>query len=213
MKLKRSRVSEWCSRIQDYLGEEFGYEVEKWQVLAVLLLSVLLVLGGVAIYGRSALAGRGHVKEVPKPAVTKPDERELVVYVCGAVQRPAVCRLKTGARVMDALAAAGGAAADADTSRLNLARPLADGERIYVARAGEAMAAGEGDDLTQDAKVNINRASVDELDTLPGIGPAIGERIVNYRREHGRFERIEQLQDIDGIGPSKFKDLKDRVVV
>lgn len=207
------RVSEWCSRIQDYLGEEFGYEVEKWQVLAVLVLSILLVLGGAAIYGRSALAGRRHVKEVSKPAATKPDERELVVYVCGAVQQPAVCRLKAGARVMDALAAAGGATADADTSRLNLARPLADGERVYVARAGEAMPAAETDELTQDAKVNINTASVDELDALPGIGPAIGQRIVDYRREHGRFERIEQLQEIDGIGPSKFKDLKDRVIV
>lgn len=158
----------------------------------------------------------------------------IVVDVSGAVQRPGPVRLGTSVRVDDAIAAAGGAATDADLDRVNRAALLGDGERIYVPRRGEDTvpepvngggatgAAGSsgpagrsttGGEEAKSATVNLNTATVDELDTLPGVGPATAESIVEYRNEHGRFSRIEDLLDVRGIGNAKFTALRNRVTV
>lgn len=160
-----------------------------------------------------------------------------VLYVVGAVEHAGVVRVAADARVTDALTAAGGAAADADLSRLNLARPVVDGERLYVPRIGEAEvpaelppgggagagagaggsgsgADGAGGGAGAAAQVvDLNTADATALETLPGIGPALAERILAWRDEHGGFRSVEDLLEVSGIGEGRFAELQDRVTV
>src|SRR3954447_11497116 len=118
------------------------------------------------------------------PSVQSP--RALIVDVEGAVRRPGVYRLAAGARNADAIARAGGATRDADRSLLNLAAPLADGQQLLVPRAGSSAAASGAAALgAPTPPVDLNTASVEQLDTLPGVGPVTAQKIVDFRREHG----------------------------
>lgn len=160
----------------------------------------------------------------------------VVVHVLGAVERDGVVRLPPSSRVTDAIERAGGATADADLARLNLARVLTDGERLYVPRVGEdevpsaldpvdggAAAATGGGGSADDgagaggaggaAVVDLNSADQAALETLPGIGPGLAGRILAWRDEHGRFTAVEDLLDVSGIGDVRFAELRDRVRV
>ncbi|MEJ7584174.1 MAG: helix-hairpin-helix domain-containing protein [Acidimicrobiales bacterium] len=135
---------------------------------------------------------------------------ELVVHAAGALLRPGVYRLEPGARVADLVTAAGGLAPDADGDRLNLAAPLADGERIYTPHVGEAtvpvvvsgatpeagLPDGAGSGTGSDAPVDLNRATLEQLDTLPGVGPTTAQAIVDYRTEHGSFASVDELLEV-----------------
>ncbi len=155
--------------------------------------------------------------ETPLPTATP---APLLVYVSGAVRRPGVYTLPAGARVADALAAAGGAAADADLAHINLARRVHDEEQVHIPRLGEPTLdiptpISEGAPASPGApgKVNINTAGVAELDGLPGIGPGYAQRIVDYRASHGPFRTVEELQNVPGIGPSTFARIRDLITV
>ncbi|MDO4791950.1 MAG: ComEA family DNA-binding protein [Buchananella hordeovulneris] len=161
----------------------------------------------------------------------------LAVHVAGAVVRPGVYLLAPGSRVVDALTAAGGPTAQAEANAINLARPVQDGERIVVPLPGQVVEepggaggqpgaqAGGGDSsgpaqggarqgsTGQGGAVNINAAGAAELETLPGIGPALAQRIVSFREEHGEFSSVEQLQNVPGIGPAKFAAIAQLVRV
>jgi competence protein ComEA len=139
----------------------------------------------------------------------------IVVSVVGRVARPGLVTLPEGARVADALRESGGPVAGVDLSTLNLARKLADGEQIYVgvpAPPGmEPVGAPAGTPGVPE-KVDLNTATLAGLDTLPGVGPVTAQRIVDWRTTHGRFDSVEQLREIDGIGPARYEKLKDQVV-
>ena len=139
----------------------------------------------------------------------------LSVYVTGAVNRPGVVQVLPGARVKDAVAAAGGASADADLGRYNLAAPLFDGQHLQVPITGEALHPIElnGDGAMPPQPVNINTATVDELITLPGVGPATAEQIVTHRQEYGLFTHIEEIMDVPGVAESKFDGFKEMITV
>lgn len=166
----------------------------------------------------------------------------VVVHVLGAVRRSGVVELPASSRVGDALERAGGATEDADLDRLNLARALTDGERLYVPRvgqqevpealgpvadgaaAGPTAAAGAGawawsgggsagTGGEESAVVDLNTADQTSLETLPGIGPGLAGRIIAWRDEHGRFTAVEDLLDVSGIGDVRFAELRDRVRV
>ena len=154
----------------------------------------------------------------------------VVVHVTGAVSRPGVVTLPPGSRVTDAIDAAGGVAPDADAEQLNLARVLTDGEQIRVPRIGEVMpdpapqpsgaatpGAGTGSGKPGDGgasgTVNINTASASELEKLPGIGPALAQRIVEYRDSHGPFASVDSLTDVPGIGKAKLEGLREQATV
>lgn len=162
----------------------------------------------------------------------------VVVHVLGAVRRSGVVELPASSRVGDALERAGGATDDADLDRLNLARVLTDGERLYVPRVGQqevpealgpmadgaaagptaAAGAGGGGGTAgtggeETAVVDLNTADQTALETLPGIGPGLAGRIVAWRDEHGRFTAVEDLLDVSGIGDVRFAELRDRVRV
>jgi competence protein ComEA len=154
---------------------------------------------------------------------------EVTVHVAGAVARPGVVTLLGGSRVADAIEQAGGLGPDADTARINLARPLTDGEQIVVLREGEeapptppgepaggVQPPGDGSGSTGGAGgalVDVNTASLAELETLPGIGPALAQRIVTHREQHGPFRQPGDLRDVSGIGEKRFQDLADLVTV
>jgi competence protein ComEA len=136
----------------------------------------------------------------------------VVVSVVGLVARPGLVTLPSGSRVADALTAAGGLLPRADPASVNLAAPLADGQQIAVgvpgAPAGPTSAGG-----TPSAKVNLNTATVEQLDALPGIGPVLAQRIVDYRTQQGRFTSADQLDDVPGIGPALYARLSGSVTV
>jgi competence protein ComEA len=157
---------------------------------------------------------------------------EVVVHVAGAVVAPGVQRLDSGARVIDAVDAAGGETPDADLARINLAAPLEDGQQIYVPRLGEptppaaatgtgvagdgtggAGSAGGSTGASSGALVDLNSASVAELEELPGVGPAIAQAIVDHREQEGPFTSVEGLLDVRGIGDAKLAQLRDLVTV
>jgi competence protein ComEA len=142
---------------------------------------------------------------------------KVVVHVAGAVASPGVQRLAAGSRVIDAVDAAGGLAADADPSRLNLAAELVDGQQVYVVRVGEvapALAAGGGGtNGGPEPVVDLNTASAADLEELPGVGPATAEAIIEHREQHGPFTSVDSLLDVRGIGDAKLAELRDRVAV
>jgi competence protein ComEA len=140
---------------------------------------------------------------------------EVVVAVAGAVRRPGLVRLPLGARVADAVEAAGGVRPGTDLGSLNLARKLVDGELVTVGAAAPApgAAAGPGTDAAHGPLVDLNTATVAELDSLPGVGPVLAQRIVDYRTQHGPFATVDQLREVDGIGESRFGELRGRVTV
>lgn len=140
------------------------------------------------------------------------------VHVHGAVVSPGLYRLEMDARVVDAVAAAGGFTDAADPAGVNLARTVTDGEQLYVPAAGEApppassdgTSAGGGD---ADGRVNLNTADAAALDTLPRVGPALAERIIAWREENGRFTSVEDLLAVSGIGEKMLEALRDQVSV
>ncbi len=147
------------------------------------------------------------VTAVPLGSAGAAAESQLVVAVSGQVLRPGLVRLPAGSRVADAVQAAGGPLPGVDLSTLNLARKLVDGELVAVgAVPGQSPAAG-------DIRVNLNHATLAQLDTLPGVGPVLAQRIIDYRTKHGGFKSVNDLRQVDGIGEETFARLKDLVVV
>jgi competence protein ComEA len=168
---------------------------------------VLLLVGlGVAVLV-SALVPRSSAAEVV-PTVTAAPGATIYVHVLGAVLSPGLYELREGDRIVDAIALAGGFAEEADETQLNLARQLSDGEQIVVPVMGEAVAPGE-----QSGKVNLNTATLDQLETLPRVGPALAQRILDWREANGRFSSIEDLMSVSGIGSKTFEGMRDLVTV
>ncbi len=161
-------------------------------------------------------AGAGGATTLPSvPPVT------VVVHVAGQVANPGVYAVASGARVADAVIAAGGAAGEADLEQVNLAARVADGERIYVPKKGEpappvvgASTAGGGPKAGAPASlVDLNTATAEQLEALPGVGPATSKAILTYRTSHGRFRSVTELLEVPGIGPAKLEALRPLVRV
>ncbi|HEX7351951.1 helix-hairpin-helix domain-containing protein [Brachybacterium sp.] len=162
------------------------------------------------------------------------ESRELIVHVSGAVTAPGVVRLPGGARVDDALSAAGGPTAEADLTAVNLARPLVDGEQVHVPvpgedprpQPGDAPGSGDGHADGADAgadgaasgpdaagAIDLNTASLAELEELPGVGPAIAQRILEHREKNGPFESVDGLLEVSGIGPATLEEIRPKATV
>ena len=146
----------------------------------------------------------------------------ILVHVLGAVAKPGVVALDEGSRVADAISAAGGFRADADPAELNLAAVLADGSQIVIGtkgsprgevRIGPSNAAPVSGSTTAPALVDLNTATLDQLDTLPGVGPVLAQSIIDYRTKHGKFTKVEQLQEVDGIGSKTYAQIAPHVRV
>lgn len=138
---------------------------------------------------------------------------ELYVHVLGAVEHPGLYVLELDSRLVDAVAAAGGTTDDADLSAVNLARVLADGEQVIVPVVGASVAEGPGAVAPADDLVDINTADQAALETLPRIGPALAERIIAWREENGRFQSVDDLLAVPGIGEKLLAGIRDGIRV
>ena len=161
-------------------------------MLALAAVAVVVAIAGGAYFGRTPAP-----PPPPAPVVASITPELIVVHVSGAVANPGLVSLLVPARIADAVEAAGGATAAADLGALNLAGPAGDGDQIIVPTYGEQTKEESG-------LVDINRATTAELTSLAGIGPVLADRIVAYRDENGRFEAIEDLLDVPGIGEAKL---------
>jgi competence protein ComEA len=134
----------------------------------------------------------------------------ITVHVVGPVRQPGVVVLPTGSRVVDAITACGGVRGTAQFDGVNLARVLADGELVDLTAGPDAVGV-QPRAAAEDPGVDLNTATAEQLQELPGVGPVLAERIVGYREEHGVFSAVEQLQEVPGIGPSRYGELRDLV--
>jgi competence protein ComEA len=182
------------------------------RVLAgVVLLAALLFFGLPRLGHRGPAAAAIPPLRTPRPARAAAASKQLVVDVAGAVRRPGLYHLDPAARVADAIAAAGGATRRADVDAVNLAAPLADGLQVVVPRRGAATASAGGPP-SPTAPVDLNSASVEQLDALPGIGPSTAQKIVDFRQAHGAFHSVAELDAVPGIGAGRIAQLKGLVV-
>lgn len=141
------------------------------------------------------------------------EKQFICVHVCGAVKEPGVYELEEGSRVADAIEAAGGLLEDTPQESLNFARILADGEQVLVLDHKEMQEQMQNMAIAADGCVNINISGVEELMTLSGIGETRARAILAYREEHGNFQKIEDICNVDGIGESTYEKIKDKITV
>jgi competence protein ComEA len=161
----------------------------------------------------ASMARAGGVGSVATTSTSTPTA--VLAHAAGAVLKPGVYSLPPGARVQDLLRAAGGAAPDADLDRINLAAPVVDGSQVYVPRHGEAVPSGSGGGgtTTPAGPLDLNTATLEQLDALPGVGPATAQAILDQRDKVGRFASVDDLLDVRGIGPAKLDAIRDLVTV
>ena len=161
------------------------------------------------------------------------DVKKIAIHITGEVKKTGIIYLEKGSRIADAVAEAGGATKNANLDQVNLAYVLEDGQKIYIPNKKEKLEAGEyiieksGNNVLVEngkssstnsskgvgGKVNINSANQTELETLPGIGPSLAQRIIEYRETNGEFEKIEDLQNVKGIGDSKYSNIKEKICI
>jgi competence protein ComEA len=183
-----------------------GNGVKALAAFAVLIAGLAAII---AWHGRPTVRPVAPAPPAPAAVVRSTGAATIVVAVSGRVQHPGLVRLPAGSRVADAIDAAGGVQPGTDTSALNLARKLSDGELIAVGvpAASDAPAGSAG------GPVNLNTATLEQLETLPGVGPVLAQHIIDYRDQHGGFTSVDQLRQVTGIGDAKFADLRNRVTV
>jgi competence protein ComEA len=173
----------------------------------VLVVAVLIAAG--------RAAGSTDERAVVPVERSTPSATPLLVHVSGAVRSPGLVALPGGSRVVDAVAAAGGATSAADQSGINLAARLVDGQQVVVPKRGAAPApasSGAAQGAAGSAPVSLSSATAEQLETLPRIGPALATRIIAYREAHGGFSSIDDLGEVGGIGPKTLAGLRDLVV-
>lgn len=170
--------------------------------------------------------------DLPKDSDTKKEDITITpkvetyyVHICGAVKKPGVYEVSSGARIFEIVEMAGGFTKEADEDYINQAASIEDGQQVYIPTKEEVLNGEFGDKETlagsgqiqsgtdNSGKININTATKDELCTLPGIGDAKADSIINYRTDHGKFQNIEELKEINGIKDAVYNKIKDKIVV
>jgi|RhiMetdeSRZDD1v2_1073273.scaffolds.fasta_scaffold04272_10 competence protein ComEA len=233
----RGRAGEESERVPDEFGDELPGELPRQRfsrihtgVITVLLMLGMITAGWLLLRARPvAVASPGEVVTLSTPTQTavsgtpSPSKRasKIVVHVLGAVRRPGLVRLPESSRVQDAIDAAGGLTHRADPGELNLAQLLNDGQQVVIGTtrdpAGEVRdqpgSAGTASGGSPTGAVDLNRADQSQLEQLPGVGPVTAQAMLTWRQQHGRFNRIEELQEVDGIGPKTYAQIAPHVRV
>ena len=211
-------------------------QLSRRQIIAYVALAVIVVAVGVRYLVLSKPAGPSEAQSVVLAPVSSPSSSpaassgspapvDVVVYVCGAVRSPGIVRLPDGARVADALELAGGATGKAELSAVNLAAQVTDGQQVLVPERAPTVAAAPASSGASGAAataaapaapaalIDINTASVTDLDALDGVGPSTAQKIIDYRTENGGFKTIDEIKNVPGIGDAKFAAMKDAITV
>jgi competence protein ComEA len=188
----------------------------RWYRAGAFIVLTVATLGGVALFQSRRPEPvpilLSTPPPLPSPAPTA-TPRPLRIYVSGAVHAPDVYTLAPDSIVKDALLAARGATDQADLDRINLAAPLIDGQHVYVPHQGEEVlpVPPPASRSAASAKININTATAQELELLPGIGPALAQRIIDFRLANGPFGHVEDIMDVSGIGPATFDKIQEQI--
>lgn len=203
--------------VRSVLARGFEFGTAHLAVVAILgLIGVAWAVFGMSQAKTVAVVPSATPVGVVASATPTPTPEPILVHVVGAVASPGVVRLPPGSRVVDAVQAAGGLAANARTGELNLAAVVSDGAQVVVgtpAQTSEVRGSSPTGSSSGEATVNLNTATADELDSLPGVGPVTAQSIIAWRTKHKRFSRIEELQEVDGIGPKTYAEIAPRVRV
>lgn len=193
------------------------FQFNRKEQVVILILGMLCVLTtGMLIYkikeqqdaDEAFKLERGRVLEVAAPAA---ESQEIMVHVAGCIKKPGVYKLSPDSRVIDAIETAGGAMDNAYLDAVNLAAKVHDEQRIYIPKKGETVNCDM--ETINNAKININTAEKKQLETLPHIGPALAEKIINYRIQQGMFRDIKEIKNVPGIGEKRFQDIKDLICI
>jgi len=218
-------------RLHDFIDGLSDQLQDRGQMWAVFGVAAALVIAAVWLHGSMqpapVLVRRAGTEARASPAAeTTSTEATIAVHIGGCVRRAGMVWLPRGARINDAVRLAGGTVAGADLDAINLASRMTDGQQVVVPRRGQAQQAGPpgvadsggsaasaapGASGADGGTVDINTATVAQFDGLPGIGPVLAQRLFDYRNERGRFRRVEDLQQVEGIGPKKFAQLRSCV--
>ena len=188
------------------------FNIDKEQKQGLILVFILTV----GIAGFYFLNSRPSMQPALAPDLTQGMVQEkfsespvdLIINVAGKVNNPGVYQLPQGSRVIDAIKAAGNQRNGVDISDINLARVLVDGEQILVGSPKPSSGKAATKKITIDNPLDINRATITQLDTLPGIGPVTAQRIIDYRTKVGRINSVDELKKISGLGGAKFEEIK-----
>ena len=195
------------------MGEQRG------KIIFVVILAILIVTGSFySFWQKNSVSESASSGEPLAKGAKVIDEKtsEIIVYISGAVNKPGVFKVFHNARVIDLVSMAGGLAPEADVSKINMAQLIKDGMHINVVAKSVVVGGGDLVNTTKGkdgAKININTADKSELDTLPGVGTAMAERILEYRQTNGSFNDLDELKKVTGIGPSKFEKMKDKITL
>lgn len=191
--------------------------IHKKSLVVFLVLAVAIISGSVYGFYEESQVETLDTGAIVIDSEEKTEKSDIIVYVCGAVNKPAVIKIKADARVIDAVEMCGGTVPTADTTKINMAQPLKDGMQIVVPeKLVMTTAENRGAEIqkkVEDGKININTADVSELDKLPGIGPATAAAILEYRKNEGQFQNVEDLKKVNGIGEAKYKRLADKITI
>ena len=211
----------------------------KKQKVIVLVIAIVVAIGMIYfIYNKNQITDDVNLENdilvsenvAKEKSSNTTEENEVIIHITGSVKNPGIVRLKEGSRIEDAIEAAGGLTENADISKVNLAYVVDDGTKIKIPSSQEEdigdeeiIGSGSGENIiieentTSSNKssqtININKATETELQTLPGIGASLASRIIDYRSQNGKFGSIEEIKNVNGIGDSKFENIKDLISV
>lgn len=202
---------------------------KKQKTIMVIIIAIMLAVIGYYIinktekYDYSELEKTSNAEEQEDEEKDK-EEEKIIIHITGEVEEGGVIELEKGARISDAIEEAGGTTEEADLSNVNLAYSLSDGQKIKIPNINEEnketiVEEKAGEDIiiegnkSEEEKININKATQTEIETLPGIGPSTALKIINYKKEHGKFNNIEEIKNVPGIGESKFENIKEYICV
>lgn len=205
-------------------------ELNKNQKIIIIVILILIIFVIIYyIWDTTQNSGIEEIEEIQEESIENKgmqniSSQEIIVHVAGAVENEGIQKLPENSRISDAINAAGGLTSDANSKNINLAQKVSDGQKIYIPNNTEDEEIVEQSSIINNATsnigfsennepVNINTATQTEFETLPGIGPTTASKIISYRKENGNFKTIEDIQNVSGIGESKYSQIKDRITI